>query len=65
MRAYILNCENQIVGNPKGYKSMKTALSFIKGRSQAARKIKAAIYATFESRTNTKDNTLYTVTERN
>lgn len=64
MHTYILNCKNEIVGNPNGYKNTKTALAFVEGRSKAARKIMAEIYTAFDARTDTSNHLLYTVTEK-
>lgn len=64
MRAFILNCKNEIVGNPRGYKNTRTALAFVEGKSEAARKIMAEIYTAFDARTDTSNHLLYTVKEK-
>lgn len=50
-RFYIFDCNEQIIGNPSGYRTIKGAL-----KQSKSRKMQDVIWGVFEARENKKDN---------
>lgn len=50
-RFYIFDCNEQIIGNTSGYRTIRGAL-----KQSRSRKMQDVIWSTFEARENKKDN---------
>lgn len=56
-RYFITNCNDQVVGNPKGYRTFKGANQQANGRT----KLRNLLWDTFDARSNRSNNLIHSI----